>query len=210
MKTNHTVFMAIVLAFSNIFAADYFLVKANGDTVWGDSKIKFGFASSRVFVGNDTISGDSIEYICSSKDTLARTPDGGFADLQKHGQRIDLFSTDRFGSSGFPTAKRYYRIDNSKLKLIDYENVKSDFSEFENSRKMIEYYEFAERWDHWLMIGGIAIFASGLAIEPNPDKAGVPVKTVLSAGSLSFIFGAGFWLTKRNYIDKAFELYFSK
>lgn len=60
------------------------------------------------------------------------------------------------------------------------------------------------------MIGGIAIFTSGLAIEPCPDKVGVPVKAVLSTESLSFIFGAGFWLTKRNYMDKAFELYLSK
>ena len=182
----------------------FFVVKLSGDTLWGDSK-EGGFFKRRLFIGSDTLKLDEIIAMKNSRGYYKLTPPDASVHALAHkvrsGQGVDKFQyVDQGGMYGLSGVYNFYSVNDGGLNSINHENIRRDFWSDEKSRELIRNYEFEDKYQSYLIWGGLAATMAGVLIAEGAkiEIVGIPLAF---AGSISLFTGYGFWLVKASNLE---------
>lgn len=206
-----------------------YLIKVNGDTLFGASKIKEKvFSPNLVLINGDSLELNFVSVIKNETGFFRLADEIGSEKLAMRkfdGKVIDKYSIESVGmymaaagSSSMPGSigglggmggGAYSRVDlysklDGPLKKIDYDNVKKDFWDRPDSREMIETYE-KKRFKMYvgLAVSVISLFASAPLADDHKNIAAVCSITFLVSGIYSYYN----YYTKEKYLYKAVERY---
>jgi hypothetical protein len=193
-----------------------YIVKVNGDTVYGSATVKERtFAPDMLFINGDSLQVSDVAVLKNDHGYF-RHPLAGFGDEQLalrtfDGKVIDKYTVEQSGFAGPPGQMAMstwhvglYSKNEGDLKGIDYDNVKSDFWDNPGSRAMIEIYERKRRLQWWTLGGGILGVLVG---APLADEYPAVGGTLGTAGIVGIVMAIYHGNTKKQYLYKAVERY---
>ncbi len=195
---------------------DFFIVKASGDTVYGNASIvKRTFSPDMVSIKGDSVALQSVAVIRNESGYYRNSGDirsGTIARRTQDGKLIDRYSIETMVlgmDSGeiqlMPKSMlSLYTKGDGPLKEINYANVKIDFGDQPDSHKMIGSYR-TKRLEMYLgILGGLTAVAVGIPLAKDDPKAGQIAGIAVTA---SMVFAIYEYFSKYSCLVKAVDLY---